>query len=57
MRTGDLEGYGETEISQSMFVFHFVSCVRKTIAVTGCVVSVCKKEGPEATEKYEHRNE
>lgn len=57
MRTGDLEGYGETEISQSMFVFHFVSCVRKTTAVTGCVVSVCKKEGPEATEKYEHRNE
>lgn len=57
MRAGDLEGYGETEISQSMSVFHFVSCVRKTIVVTGCFVSVCEKAGPEATEKYEHKNE
>lgn len=56
MRMGTWRAMARLRYLKACLCF-IVSCVRKTIAVTGYVVSVCKKEGPEATEKSEHRNE
>lgn len=48
-------GYGQTEISESMFAFHFVSLVREVIAITGYAVSMCVREKVLKTQKYEHK--
>lgn len=55
MGRGDLGGYGQTEIPESMFAFHFVSLVREVIAITGYAVSMCVREKVLKTQKYEHK--
>ena len=41
-----MEGYGQTEVSQSMFAFPFVSLTREVIAMTGYAVCMCvRKKG------------
>lgn len=42
MGRGGLEGCGQTETSESMFAFHFVSLVREVI--TGCAVCMCVRK-------------